>query len=54
MISETGQKQVKLENETLRVMILPQMGGRIVSLFHKGKSFEAAAQPGARGGIAGR
>lgn len=53
MISETGQKQVKLENETLRAMILPQMGGRIISLFYKGKSFEAAAQPGEKGGNAG-
>lgn len=47
------QTQVKLENETLRVIVLPQMGGRIISLFHKGKSFEAAAQPGAGSGNIG-
>ena len=47
------QTQVKLENEILRVIVLPRMGGRIISLFHKGKSFEAAAQPGAGGGNAG-
>ncbi|HBA49456.1 MAG TPA: hypothetical protein DCZ91_17005 [Lachnospiraceae bacterium] len=33
MISETGQKQVKLENETLRVMILPQMGEGLFLFF---------------------
>lgn len=55
MISETlsGQPRVRLENETLRVIILPQMGGRIISLFHKEKSFEAAAQPGREAGKSG-
>ena len=49
MIYETKPEtnRIKLENENLRVIILPHMGGRIVSLFHKEKSFEAAAQPGA-------
>lgn len=33
-----------LENEILRVKIYPEMGGKIISFFHKGKIFEAAAQ----------
>lgn len=38
--------QVTLENEILRVVSLPYMGGKITSLFHKGNAFEAAAQKG--------
>ncbi len=40
----TDGAQVILENEILRVVSLPFMGGKITSLFHKEKSFEAAAQ----------
>lgn len=35
-----------LENEILRVTLYPEMGGKIISFFHKGKLFEAAAQQG--------
>jgi len=45
----SGQTQIKLENEVLRVVLVPRMGGKIVSFFHKAKSFEAAAQPGENG-----
>ena len=38
--------QVILENEILRVVSLPLMGGKIASLFHKESCFEAAAQAG--------
>ncbi|MBD5459368.1 MAG: DUF4432 family protein [Lachnospiraceae bacterium] len=48
--TEPGINPIKLENEKLRVIILPHMGGRIISLFHKEKSFEAAAQPGESAG----
>lgn len=43
----SGESRIRLENETLRAVILPRMGGRVISLFHKGKGFEAAAQRGA-------
>ena len=35
-----------LEYKFLRVVIYPGMGGKITSLFHKERMFEAAAQPG--------
>lgn len=44
------QSQVTLENEILRVVSLPFMGGKITSLFHKGNAFEAAAQKGENAG----
>ena len=36
---------VRLENELLRVDIVPGLGGRIVSLFHKGKRRELLLEP---------
>lgn len=39
-----GESRIRLENETLRAVILPRMGGRVISLFHKGNGFEAAAE----------
>lgn len=35
-----------LENKFLRVVVYPGMGGKITSLFHKERMFEAAAQSG--------
>ena len=48
-ITETTWKNltgILLENEQLRVIILPQLGGKIASLYYKTREFELAAQPG--------
>lgn len=39
-----GCKAVRLENEALRVIVLPSIGGKIASIFHKGKNFELLFQ----------
>lgn len=47
-ITETTWKNltgVLIENEKLRVIVLPQLGGKIASLYDKSKEFEVAAQP---------
>ena len=38
--------KIQLENESIKVVVCPEMGGKILSLFHKEGVFEAAAQPG--------
>ncbi len=40
-------KEIVLENDKLRIAVLPGAGGKIRSLFYKPEGFEAAAQPGA-------
>lgn len=37
--------EIQLENESLRAVLLPDFGGKIISLFCKEGAFEAAAQP---------
>ena len=44
-----GQKAVTLENDLLRVVVLPKLGGKVSSFFHKEKGFELAAQRNAVG-----
>lgn len=49
MISETtwkGFPAVFLENGQLRAVVLPSLGGKIASLYHRERDFELAAQPG--------
>ncbi len=41
-----GMKETVLENDKLRIGVLPGMGGKIRSLFYKPEGFEAVAQPG--------
>ncbi len=38
-------KRLVLENETLRVLLLPEVGFKIASVFYKPRSFEAVFQP---------
>lgn len=48
-ITETTWKNltgILLENEELRVIVLPELGGKIASLCYKTRDFELAAQPG--------
>ncbi|MBQ9549728.1 MAG: hypothetical protein IJU87_02845 [Lachnospiraceae bacterium] len=40
-------KEIVLENDKLRVALLPEAGGKIRSLYYKPAGFEAAARPGA-------
>ena len=47
IISETlwmNQKAISVENDTLRIVVLPSLGGKTVSLYHKDSGFEFAAQ----------
>lgn len=39
-----GEKAIELYNKKIRVVILPQIGGKIASLYHKEKEFEFAFQ----------
>ncbi|MDD3278700.1 MAG: DUF4432 family protein [Lachnospiraceae bacterium] len=39
---------IVLENDVLRVKVRPNPGARLVSVYHKGKAFELAAQPSGR------
>ncbi|MBE5871482.1 MAG: DUF5107 domain-containing protein [Lachnospiraceae bacterium] len=41
-----GMKQLQIENETLRVVICPKTGGKILSFYEKKHAFELAAQSG--------
>lgn len=42
-----GQEAIVLENNALRVLIMPQRGGKIASVMHKASGFEALHQPAA-------
>lgn len=47
MITKTRWKNLdalSLENDALRVIVLPALGGKLASVFHKKKNFELAAQ----------
>ena len=39
-----GEKAIELHNKKIKVVILPQIGGKIASLYHKEKEFEFAFQ----------
>ena len=41
--------RLRLENEKLSVVILPQLGGKIASFYHKDAAFELAAENTLRG-----
>ena len=42
-----GQEATVLENDALRVIVMPQRGGKIASVVHKASGFEALHQPAA-------